>query len=278
MVKTAISVIFFVCWLFANSAAAQVWGVDFYVAPSGSDTMDCSTPAKQCASIHVAAAKAAQAGPQIGAIQRIHVAAGGYNDAVTFTANTNRVDVIGAGSAVTTWNNVPGQCGTVIANTGANISVSHMKIVAVGDPCSSILYAQLGGIINVFEDVFLGLTYGAQIYCEGSGSQVEIWNQIQTVDAGANNFIAVTSGCLVEFNPVPGVGVIFNANPTYHQSVIFAMVGGIVYLGQTITWLGAVNGPSYTAVSNGIIFTAGLGCASLPGSSGGSVSSGGICQ
>lgn len=261
----------------SRPAFSQTWGVDFYVSSGGSDALDCATPGEACASIHAAAAKAAASGPQVGGIQRIHVAAGGYNDAVTFTANTNRVDVIGAGAASTVWNNVPGQCGTVIANTGANISVSNIEIVAEGDPCGSALYAQLGGVINVFGGVFLGPTYQAQIYCEGAGSQVEVWNVIQTVGGGANNFIAATSGCLVEFNPVAGVGVTFNANPTYSGGVVFTMVDGIVYIGHTVRWLGAVNGPSYVASKGGKIETDGNGCASLPGSSPGVENDDGKC-
>ena len=264
--------------LAVHPAMAQTWGTDFYVVSGGSDALDCATPAEACGTIHGAAGKAVAFGRQPGGIQHIHVAAGGYNDSVNFNADVNLVSVEGAGSSITNWNNTPGSCGTVIANTGANIRLSGFDISAVGDPCGSAVYAQLGGVINISSDIVLGLAYKAQLYCEGSGSQVQVWQPIVVRGGGASNLAAAASNCLIEFNPVAGISVTFNPTQSYSGSVLYAMTNASIYLGSTLTWVNAVNGVSFNVSRNATIDTDGNGCSSLPGSLPGVFATNGVCQ
>lgn len=259
-------------------AAAQTWGVDFYVAPGGNDTMDCATPGEACATMHIAAARAAASGPQAGGVQHIHISAGYYNEGANFNANTNLVSVEGAGSTLTFLNNLPGGCGTIIANSGANIALSGMKISGVGDPCTNSIYAQLQGIINIRGDIVLGPAYGAQLHCEGPGSQIQIWSKPTAVGGGANNLGSAASGCQIGWNPVPGIGMTFNPTQSYPGGVFLVMVGASVYIPHNMSWTGLVNGQAFVANSNGVVWTDGNGCASLPASLPGVTSSGGVCQ
>jgi hypothetical protein len=266
-------------WLALVPASAQTtWGVDFYVATSGSDVNDCATPAEACATLHVAAARAAALGPQTGGVQYIHFGAGFYNEGANFNANTNLVSVLGAGSSATFLNNLPGGCGTIIANTGANIALSGMKISGIADPCTNTIYAQLGGVINIGNDIILGPAYGAQLHCEGPGSQVQIWGHPVAMGGGANNFASAVSGCQVGFNPVSGIGMTFNPTQSYPGGLFLVMVGASVYVPHNMTWVGLVSGIAYNANTNGAVWTDGNGCASLPASLPGVTSSGGICQ
>jgi len=260
------------------SASAQIAGIDFYVSPTGLDTNDCATPATACAHFSHVALKAAEAGPQPGGMQHIHPAPGGYNEGINFNANTNIVYIDGPGSSLVFLNNLPGGCGTIIANTGANIGLNGLSISGVADPCTNTIYAQLGGVINLGNDVVLGAAYGALLHCEGPGSQIQVWSMLTVKGGGAGNFAAATSSCQVSFNPVPGVGVTFNPTQSFPGGVLFSMVNGSVYIPANMTWVGAVNGPKWVASTNSTIWTDGVGCASLPGNLPGVPSSNGICQ
>lgn len=254
---------------------------DFYVAPTGVDTGTCTSQSSPCATIGYAT-KQALSSPANG-VATIHMGAGGWNESVAvtgsppgsgLTGSNVRLIYDGAGSS-TVWNGQPGLCGTLIANSGADIGIENMTIEAEGDKCQSALFAQLGGIIQVYGGVTFGPAWQQQMHAEGSGSQIEIWDDL-TVSGGINTFMGAISNALIEINPT-NVTVTINNTPSFSGAFLNAAVNGTIYVAHTTKFAGGVNGQSYIASMNGSIFTDGVGCSSLPGS-GGTASSGGVCQ
>ena len=257
--------------------------VNFYVANSGVDSGTCQVSTAPCATLNYVTQQALQT-PANGQTEVIHLAAGSsWNESVAVTGAApndgttahNDQLIFDGGGPTTIWNGPTNSCGVLVANYGANVGVENMTMEAEGNTCQSVLFAQMGGLIQVYGGITFGPTYQQDMHAEGTGSQIEVWNSY-TISAGIGSDIGAVSGGMVEINPV-GVTVTIENDPTFYSPFIQSEVGGIVYLGSGTHFVGATQGQSFTASSGAIIFTDGAGCGMIPGSSG-STSSGGICQ
>src|SRR6185312_10259244 len=133
-----------------------VSGNSFFVSRTGVDGGDCSNPATPCLTITYAVNQALNSFKG-NADQIINIGAGTWNEIVNVTGTGlgggGKLIFSGAGSGLTSWNGAPGEAGVLIANTGANCAVRRMTMLAEGESDQSIIYAQLGGVHNVFEDM-----------------------------------------------------------------------------------------------------------------------------
>jgi len=278
--KAVLLILAFTFSVLSTPAVAQI---NFYVANGGVDTGSCQVSTAPCATLNYVTSQALQT-PADGQIEVINMAAGsGWNESVAVTGSAPNDGTVGhnnqlifdGGGPTTVWNGPTNSCGVLVANAGANVSVENMTMEAEGSTCQSVLFAQLGGLIQVYSGITFGPTYQQMMHAEGSGSQIEVWNSFN-VAGGAGSLVGVISGALIEFNPT-GIDVTFSGTSAFNGPLISASVNGIVYLGSGLTFSGAMSGQSYGVSLNATIFTDGAGCSIIPGSPGTS-SSNGICQ
>lgn len=277
--------------LFGSVLAALVFSVtpaiaqnDFYVANGGVDAGDCANSAVPCATITYTTTRALSADAH-GNPQTIHLAAGGWNESVKISGasphsgSTNSAEqqliFDGAGSTLTTWNGDQVNCGTLIANYAANVSIENLTIEAEGNKCQSALFAQMGGLIQVDGGVIFGPAWQQQMHAENAGSQIQVWNSY-TISGGLGSHIGVASGGMVEINPA-NITATITGTPAFSTSFIQAMANGVVYIGQGTQFIGSITGAAYDVWANGTIYTSGMGCPIIPGTAG-SASTNGVCQ
>jgi len=253
-------------------------GNSFFVSKTGVDGGDCSNPSTPCLTITYAVNQALNSF-RGNADQIINIGAGTWNEIVNVTGTGlgggGILHFIGAGSGLTSWNGAPGEAGVLIANQGAYIGVHKMTMLGEAEADQSIIYAQLGGIHNIFEDMVFGNCFGSHFFCEGSGSQIEIWSPY-TILGGytATSHATVTSNGLIEWNPTFSTPITVNSGQSYSQPFITATVNGTIYhIGGPFSGSGGYTGPSYSATYNGVINN-GSG-ANFPGTGTGTTANGG---
>ena len=257
---------------------------NYYVATSGTDSGNCSESTSPCLTINYAVSQAYLHPANSNSVV-INIGSGTFSESVNFqgkipysptTATNVNIILSGNGPTNTFWNGSTSSCGTLIANSGANVGIRNMTIEGNNNSCQSSLFAQMGGLIQVYQGVYFGPASVTPIHVEGIGSQVQLWDSF-TISANSPGFIGVISGGMVEFNPT-GITVTCEVTPTFNP-LIQAQVLGEVYIGSTTTWSGCSGNtnPAYILSTNSVLFTDGQGCSSIPGATG-STSSGGVCQ
>lgn len=260
---------------------------DFYVSTTGVDAGDCTNVGSPCRHIAYAALQALKSNSGNGN-QTVHLAAGTYTEDVVisgmgYNAGTNgqsqQLVFSGAGSGSTIWDtNSTAQCGVLTANYGANLSVTNMTLRDTGSTsCKSLLFANLGGFINVLANVNFGAVHQSHMFCEEPGSLIEVWNNISItgpISPNPRSHAQANTGCLIEY---ASSTVTFNGTTiTWGTGFFEANDFAIVYL-NSFGQVNSTSGPRY-ALNTGLLNTNGVGCGSTPGSSAGTTSNSGICK
>ena len=108
----------------------------------------------------------------------ISIAAGTYHETVgVYTGrlgpavNWPMITLSGAGPSTILAGDGKG-CATVVANMPGVLNLRNLTLTATANPCQSSIFAQLGGIINVYEGVTFGTANQQDVHSESSGSQV----------------------------------------------------------------------------------------------------------
>lgn len=256
--------------ILTNPFAATAQTVDsFYVSPTGTDSGFCVASAP-CKTIQYATDQAEANNPAC-SVQTIYLTVGKWHESVNVAGHCNQLWYIGAGDS-TIWNGSANSCGTLVVNGGANVVVSNFQIRGTGSSCQSSLYAQVGGIIQIWTGMTFGGASSAQINCENSASTIVAFSDY-TIINGASFHIATVGGCSV------GIGTItvtIQNGPTF-ITFISVSDNSVVDLDQTV-FSGPVDGTTqYYATRNGVIDTFVGACGNIPGNVPGTTSLGGIC-
>lgn len=278
------------CLLTAWSAGAagQTIQSQFYVSLSGVDAGMCIATSP-CRTIlyTVQTALASFAGGQP---QQINIGPGTWNESVAVTgsaagsayaysAPSNAASLVfsGSGANSTIWNGNAVMCGVLVANSGANVAVQNITMEAEGNQCQSVLYAQLGGQINVFEGVAFGPAYQAHLHAEDIGSQVQVWNDY-AINAGASSHAVFITGGEVAWNPAP-VHVTMATHMSFPGGFLSGSDLAVAMLGIT-AFSGGINpdGPLYVIHNGAVIDSGTVGCANIPGFAPPIVTAGAQCQ
>ena len=258
---------------------------NFYVSTAGSDTSNtCQVSTAPCTTISHAVAEAMLYN-MAGTNTVIHLSAGTWNESVNVgslpvgSGNNGEgalIEFDGAGSGSTTWNGGNSQCGTLIANFGADVAIENLTIEGTGASCQSSLYAQLGGQINVYGGVVFGAANQQQMHAENAGSQIELWNSYGISGGAGTSHMGAISNALIEEN-TPLITVTITNTPAFSQGFVNVALNGSVYLQSNITFGGSATGPRYQASANGIVWTNGnTSLTYLPGNAAGTTTSGGL--
>lgn len=251
----------------------------FYVnGATGSNLNDCRTTATACRTINGAIAVAAtfSAG---GLSQVINIAAGTYAEtvfatsqplgALNSTINQTMISLAGASSSTTTITGDGVTCGTIVATNNAIIGLQGLRLNGNAAACQSTLFAQQGGIINIFSDVVFGPASQQHMHAESSGSEIQIWNSY-SVNGNAQYHWAAVSGATILGNGSWGTATI--TATTISAAWALADSGGVIYMGGGL-YSGNPATEPYVALRNGTITNFG---SAFPGGNGyGEIHSGG---
>jgi len=133
---------------------------------------------------------------------------------------------------------------------------------------------QGGGQISLGAGLTFGRTDSGAFNSTGAGSVIFISSSFTTTGSA---FFLFQGQSLGQVQIASGVTCTINTTPAYSQAAALANTLGLVNLAapSAITFVGAATGPEYLAEGNGVINTVGSGGGLFPGSSGGSVATGG---
>ena len=252
----------------------------FYVSKSGTDSGSCTQSSSPCLTINYGVSRAISSCTG-GAQVVVNLGTGVWDETLNVqntspcsgtNGGNSQLVISGNGSSNTLWNGANNQCGTLIANSGANVAIENLEIRGSQNVCQSALYAQLGGLIQVYGGVDFDGVEVAHLYCEGAGSQVQIWNNY-TVSGSYNMYAHADAGgnCLIEWNP-GGIVVTFSGSVTASNYFAASDNGTIFLDGPTFSPGYSSAGSTCRATLNGVVDSGG-NLSRLPGT--GSVTSGG---
>ncbi len=260
-----------------------------YVATTGNDSSDCLTAGTACATItHAVSIGASTAATTL----EVDLAAGAYTESVFISGNligainsapipngTNvqpgQVMLAGAGSASTTLNGNASNCGVIVSSNYAIVGVRAMTLNGNGNACQSTLFAQINGIINIYDDVNFGPASVEQIHIENSGSQVQAWYSY-TISGGAVRHINASNGLFIH-SAFPSGVITLTGTPNFSDAFASASENGTVQFNTGVTFSGAATGKRFHVYRNGVIRTdPSTSLSWLPGSTVGYWETGGI--
>jgi hypothetical protein len=196
------------CWKLNPDYPLQreIWGITrapvFYVT-SGNDhggKNSCLLSGDPCATIGQAVWQYYQL-PWYGSDQYVSVGACTWNETISvssplFAAPSQvgatispQLYLKGAGSDGTTIAGSGEDCGTIIATYGGSmVGVEALTLTANATACQSALFAQEGGVINVYLDVKFGAASQQHMHVEETGSQIEIWAPYTVMGGAAHHW------------------------------------------------------------------------------------------
>ncbi|HEV2501594.1 MAG TPA: DUF2793 domain-containing protein [Mesorhizobium sp.] len=162
-----------------------------------------------------------------------------------------------------------------IGVSGATVDFRGVTVSLIGVPTQHALTSGANGSVNLTNVTFGGVGQSTWSHILAAGGQVTVLGGASSVSftSNARRAVHVTGGG--GFYMATGSGLYFSvANYTYSDAVMLATTGGTIELGNG-TIGGSAIGPRYRADLNGVISTAGGGANFIPGSSAGSVATGG---
>lgn len=260
--------------------------VDAYVAKTGTDSGNCQSSA--CKTISYTLQQNILMDVDGGNLV-IHIGAGTWNESIAINGpvvnGVNNAPIPSIGSVWPSMLVLSGHtssdtilagdgnvCYTVASSNYAILGIRNIKLTATALSCQSELFAQMGGMINVFDNVVFGAASASQVHAENSGSSVQFWENY-TIAGNAQTFAAIGQNALVLVSG--GVGTL-TGTPSYSNSFIFAYANGTYQTNINPTFSGSATGPQFILLSNAVIETNGATAQSLiPGNQLGRVSSGG---
>lgn len=180
-------------------------------------------------------------------------------------------------AGTTTWNGDGSGDGTLVANAGATVAIRNLKISATGTSQQSCLYAQIGGYIGVYDGVIFGTANVQHMHAENTGSSVQIWDSY-TIAGNATQHLAVSAGALIIYAPGLSTTVTLTGTPAFTFEFALAEYGGIIYVGNSVTFSGSATGRRFAVQGNGVINLDGQSTSLtyFPGNSAGLELSGGL--
>lgn len=162
-----------------------------------------------------------------------------------------------------------------IAVTGSTVDLRGLSISLMGTPTQHALTSGANGSVILNAVTFGGVGQTTWSHILAASGQVTVVGGASSVSftANARRALHATGGGGIYM--ATGAGLYFSvANYTYADAVVFATTGGAIELGNgTVT--GSAIGQRYRADLNGVISTAGGGANFIPGSSAGTVATGG---
>ena len=270
--------------------AAHAAPVDLYVSKAGKDGGPCRDAAAPCLTIAYALAQGLPIDVAGDNLVVNFQGRGAWNESVMVngplkgSANSRPIPNIGtvwpsmvvlngAGAGSTTISGDPGVCYTVGASNYGVVGVRNLTLTGYAGKCQSTLFAQMGGMINVFGGNVFGAASQAQMHSENAGSSIQLWEDY-TVTGGASSFMAVGGNALILQSAGTGALV---GSPTFATAFVFGYANGSVQVNTSTPFRGAATGTQFILLSNASIETNGNTDVSLiPGSPlTGFVSSGG---
>lgn len=273
----------------------MVWGIAgvpiFLVSTTGSDESGLNfCLVSPCLTINQAA-KAFYQFPWYGTTELVSIGAGTYNETISISSPLITAPGVtgtaipalylkGAGSGSTAITGAGVECATIASSFGGTaVSLQGLTLSGTATACQSTLFAQEGGIINVFQDVNLGAASQQQLHSEETGSQIAIWGS-PTVSGSAAIFAATTTGGLIYTNPAnfaapSGVTITFQT-PTYSNETILGQHGGRFHLSDDTVFSGSTTGRAYVVEDGGAIDSDNPNRTPIPGTIKGIVLPGGI--
>jgi hypothetical protein len=291
------------CWLAQLPVAADIrwWGltsnpVNFYVSPTGNDYGAPGSGANKC----VVVANPCLTEAQIGfAITQFDVAGGNakvnflgtatwnqdffannqLRGAVNFGNNPvaqspSQIILSGNGPSNTTLAGSGRVCATVAASYGAIIGVRQMTLTGNATGCQSSMFAQEGGIINVYDGVVLGAASEEQEHSEDPGSEIQNWN-CPTFTGNANAGTSAGQSSWVIFSPLTACSIVISGALTYNTSFNYVDTNATTQYNPGASFNtsgGSVLAPSFIAETNGVLNN--LSGATIPGNVGYELSGG----
>ncbi len=273
-----------VFFLVGGTSAVKSAQNQFYASVNGVDNTYC-TDVAPCRSIQHATLVALQTDAgnvpvyiNIGAgtfAECVNVAGTPLNSAAT---QAPWIYYIGQGTS-TVWGGCSDQYGVLIANQGSDVAVQNMIMMGNGRGGQSILYAQLGGHIEVFSNMYFTKPRNCIFFTEDAGSFIQIWDAYTVYGVfTAGCHASATTNSYVEWNP-GHYTILLEGSESYTTAFFVASANGTIYQDGNVLADGGVRGPKYTASTNGVIISGVLGgCSNLPGDQPGLLSTGGQCQ
>ena len=251
-----------------TACAAQVAGlklavdhnVDIYVRADGNDSNGgfANTAGGALASVEAAMALAARFAAGVTVI--VHVGAGSFavGDSATFSGEC-AAEIVGAGVGSTTINGIA-------ASDGGRLEISNCTLGNYGIQCYG-----LGSYVNGSVLEFSGAVGWPHVYAI-NGGVVKLGNySVSAILSGFNHILIGDASRVVLYGTVTAL-----ADLTIGAWIVAN--GPFAYCGASCSFsMGAfsVTGPRYRAKQGSIIDTVGRGDSYLPGSTAGSVASGG---
>ncbi len=239
----------------------------YHVAPGGSDAADGLTTGTAFATLQ-RAVDAALAIDPFGQPVTIQLAAGTYSAGAQMSRPLFDGGTLTIRGDVTTPDNValavPGGNVFVFDGSGVKVRLEGLRLSgAVG------LWARYGAVVLVREKLTFGACSARHVGAD-NGAYVEIVAQVAIAGSAPHHLYGMQNGHIL----MTGSTVTLTGTPAF--SAAFArsdLTGMISCYGNSFT--GPATGPRYAAATNGVIFVNGGGANALPGSSSGSVSTGG---
>lgn len=267
---------------FLTFAAPAFGQSDFYAqpAPAGVDTGDCTNSAFPCATIKYAVRQALLA-PTCGASQTIHLlGTSAFHETLNLSGGSpcnfgsvdrigyRRLVISGVSSTSTAWYGGTGvyDQGVIMCGPGCEISVENISFVCNQTTGQSCLFAQMGGVINVFGGNAFNTASVDHLHAENSGSQIMVWGSY-TIQGNAGNMHALAAtGATIEYNPVSAGIVILNACACSFTYAMFnaQMAAQIFVATGTAFWGTWLAGNKYSVTAGGVFQTFGR-ISAIPG-------------
>ena len=165
----------------------MIWGRAtpvLHVAPHGNDYLhsggsSCLLADSPCQTIEYAVTRNYRhpwAGDMAGDF--VSIAEGTYNETVHAygarlgAGNWPMLTLRGAGKSTIIAGNGR-ECATVVANLPGVVSLTQLLLTGTAMDCQSSVFAQLGGIINIYDGVTFGPASQQDVHSESAGSQVQ---------------------------------------------------------------------------------------------------------
>jgi hypothetical protein len=203
---------------------------------------------------------------------RINVGAGTYTTGVLVTKPfTGTVIIIGD---TTTPSNVLLTCTNAnciqVSGATSKLTVRGFKPSTVSS--GGLIVAELGAVINIDANMHYGAAAGGggHLVCQYGG---QIFASAGYTIAGGGAFHM--NGAFGAFLFVAGLSITLTGTPTFSSFFCGADHCSTIQANAN-TYTGSANGPRYAASTNGAIETFGGGANAFPGSSAGSVATGGL--
>jgi hypothetical protein len=159
---------------------------------------------------------------------------GVYSGRLGPAANWPMITLSGAGLSTVIAGDGKG-CATVVANMPGVLNIRNLTLTATANPCQSSIFAQLGGIINVYEGVTFGDANQQDVHAESSGSEVQFWKPY-TITGNATYHLAPIRGAEITYNPIVGLSVRLSG-ARFSGSFVWGADGGQVYVASTTSFI-----------------------------------------